>query len=533
MTPLLVVVTALLAAMGTPALAQTACPPACSGQTLTMPNFSHANLAGVDFSGATLIAPVFIRANLSGANFANAKFQAAPGNPTQAPDFTFANLTNASFARAQFLSPTYFTYATLTCADFSNTDISGGKAIFGAEPLAAPTGSGCTIGFRSATMNCEFIDQWRSLDLTGAIVRACIGQLAGRTFDNAQFAGVDFSNAILDGSTFVGAVLTQASFAAASLQCGTSRATGQPQCVDFSNAQLQAATLSRANFTGATLYNAKLSNNINDQVSNAATLEGAHLKNVNLAFAQLSGVNFTSANLYGTLPNSGTGCGTTGQNSAGFTQNCASAHAATMTGTRFTGAYLYGLDLSGATIKGADFTNAVLTGANFSGASIATNPNSGAVPSFTAAYLQGTNLDAATITAADLTNAFVDFREGGNTLYAGLSGATHNTFACGSPSTCTPPTGANVCVYVFYGQPTTVPAANTFITCPSGTTGATGCGPATPNGSNRNWKSALPIGVAGNGPPPGWYGEAATYDPQAPTAQICSGRGPSGATSNW
>ena len=37
------------------ALAQTVCPPACAGQTLTTPNFSHASLAGASFIGATLI----------------------------------------------------------------------------------------------------------------------------------------------------------------------------------------------------------------------------------------------------------------------------------------------------------------------------------------------------------------------------------------------------------------------------------------------------------------------------------------------
>ena len=251
--------------------AEVACPPACLGQTLNTPNFSHQDLTNANFEGATIVGGVFIRANLTGANFGNAKFQGVPGHPTQTPDFTFANLTNATFAGATFSAPTYFTYATLTCADFSQTDLANGNAVFGDEPLiyaydrAKP--AACRVKFQGTTMNCEFIDDWRNFDLSGANVRACLTQFAGRDFSYAMMAQVNFRGAYLAG-------------------------------VNFSHAQLQNANLSKANLTGANMGNVFLSTG--DNGAGAATLESAHLKNVNLANAQLSGVTFTNANFYGT-----------------------------------------------------------------------------------------------------------------------------------------------------------------------------------------------------------------------------------------
>ena len=113
------------------ASAQPTCPPSCANQTLTAPNFSHADLTDADFTGATLVGANFIRANLTGTDFTNATFVSVPGNPTQTPDFTFANLTNAKFVNAKFDAPTYFTYAMLTCADFSHTNLSNGNMVFG------------------------------------------------------------------------------------------------------------------------------------------------------------------------------------------------------------------------------------------------------------------------------------------------------------------------------------------------------------------------------------------------------------------
>ena len=385
-------------------------------------------------------------------------------------------------------------------------------------------------------MNCEFIDQWAAFDLSDAIVGACFDKLAGRNFANAVMPGVSFAGMILDGTDFSGALLSEAVFDNASLQCAT-LANGKSQCVDFSNARLQGASLNNANLSGASLFNAFLSNNVNGNVTQAAQLKQAHLRNVNLAFAQLSGVVFTLANFYssGGKPANPNGCATTGGgNMSGFTVLCSSAFHANMTGTQFGDAYLYGVDFRNASIAGVNFTDAVLAGANFAGATIEVDPSSGAVTEFLRAYLQGTNLDAATVSLADLTDAFVDFGSGGNLLSIELDGADHNQFACSTPSTCSPASGEDVCVYVRFPK-TTVPTANTTITCPhSLPAGPDGCGAADPSGGNTRWQSRLAIDAPPNpGPPPGWYTNPATYSPKASPASVCNGAGPTARVLEW
>jgi uncharacterized protein YjbI with pentapeptide repeats len=492
---LLAIATALMLSV-TATAAQAACPPACSGQSLTTPNFTEQDLTNANFEGATIIGGAFIRATLIGANFNNATFQSVPGHPTQTPDFTFANLKGATFIGAKFLAPTHFTYAPLTCADFSHTDLSNGNAVFGDEPLIYEhfphfPPPACRTKFQYTTMNCEFINDWHNFDLTGANVRACLAQLAGRDFSYAIMQQVNLNDAYLAGT-------------------------------DFSYAQLQQATLSRVNLAGANLANAFLSEGNNG--AGAATLESAHLKNVNLSNAQLSGVTFTNANFYGTSAANSGGCTIT---SKGFTVNCSTATGATITGTSFTGAYLYGVDFTSATIKGADFTSAVLTGANFASASIDVNPTNGAATKFIGAHLQGTNLST-TLTSGDMTNAFLDFVAGGNNLFVELSGGVHNVFACGEPSTCQPASGGDVCVVATYGLPTSVPANNPSITCPNGATG--NCGAA----GAASWKSGLDIGTSGNGPPPGWYPfKDATYTRKAKLTDVCNMQGIDAAVPSW
>ena len=493
-------------------IAAVACLPACIGQTLTTPNFSHQDLTKANFEGATIIGGVFIRANLTGANFNNAIFQGVPGHPTQTPDFTFANLTNATFVGAKFSAPTYFTYANLTCADFSQTDISTGNAVFGDEPLlyTAPAGkNACRTLFRNTTMNCEFIDDWRAFDLTGAVVTACATKLAGRNFANANMTYVNFESAILDGATFTSAFLNGANFNEASLQCAGS------QCVDLSNAQLQGAKLNKANLTGASLQGAILAQDATGK--NPASLAQAHLKNVNLANAQLSGVDFTNVNFYGDQPANSGGCKTKG----GFTLGCASAHSAQMTDTQFEGAYLYGVDFQNATMLAVNFHNAVLVGANFGSATIGQNPSTDLPTSFYGAHLQGTNLKDATFSNVDFSNAFFDFRNQGNSIYINLNGLLHNSFACSTPSTCKPATGADVCVSLNYST-TTVAPGDARATCPDGTTGS--CGPANsaPPG-NPHWNSPWTIGKPPPGPSPGWYLYDATYTYRAAEKDICNG----------
>jgi uncharacterized protein YjbI with pentapeptide repeats len=496
-----------------------------SNQTLNWCNFSGRDLTGAKFTGATLTGVVLIRATLTGADFTGAVF-GNTNNPVLPNDFTMADLTQAVFRTAKFQGPTYFTYATITCADFSQTDISNGNAVFG-DALNYSSTATCTappnrVKFQGTTMDCEFIDQWAAFDLTGANVTACLTKLAGRNFSGAMMGNVNFANAILDGVNFNSANLQGATLNNASLQCGQAPAG----CVDLTSAQLQGASLNSANLTGAGLHLAYLSNTNGGA---AATVTNAHLKNVNLSFAQLSGVDFTGANFYGDNPANSAGCKTTLALYAGFTLSCASAFQATMVGTRFSNAYLYGVDFRNAAISGVSFEYAVLTGANFAAATIGVNPTSSAPTTFHGAYLQGTNLDTATTASLELGDSYVDFRPSGNNIYIFLSGAVHNSFACSTPSTCVPTTGTNVCVLVSYPT-TTVPAGNTVRTCPDGSQGP--CGPADASGDSTRWKSKWPIDNPPE-PPPGWYSKQATYAPPAPNNTGCKGQPSKDATILW
>lgn len=511
------------------AQAQQTCPnlpqnppgPDFSNRDLSGMNFARRDLRMANFTGATLKGTVFIGADLSGANFSGAQVLASAREDLRPTDFTNAKLSKACFANMRFGGRTYFTYADLSCADFSNNNLSGGLAIFGPSPLKIDAGSSCRPAFRGTVMHCEFIADWPKLDLgasngdAGADLSACGKELAGLRFDKANLAGVNFSGAMLDGASLAGANLARAVLDNASLQCGAQ------QCVDLQNANLQSASLIGANLAGANLHQAVLSAETGRP---AANLSRAHLRNVNLSQAQLTGVNFSGANFYGTYAGK---CNTRQAGHNGATVDCASAYGATMTDTVFDNAYLYGVDFSTASITGASFDGAVLTGAEFGDATIGTSAN-GKRTSFRQAWLQGTNLDrAAALREADLTGAYVDFRPRGNQLYLNLAGSAYNRHACG-PGGCTPAAGADVCVWLSYAD-TTVPASNSSIICPDGNpAGGSGCGRAPPDGGNPRWKSSQPMNAL-----QAWYANAATYVPAAAPAAICNGRGASAAIVNW
>lgn len=506
--------------------------PDFSGQSLQLANFSHRDLTNANFSGANLGGANFIRANLTGANFSGAQFTAS-GSAARPADFTLATLDSACFIGAKFQAPTYFTYATLTAADFSNTDLSTGNAIFGDQPLIFVVNDRTRRPrFRDTAMNCEFIPQWPLLDLTRARIAQCLPQLivanSPRDFSNAMLAGVDLSGQVLDGWKFTNAELFEANFNRASLQG-----------VDLRAASLQGAQLNNANLSGATLAGAFLSNDNGGRISNAAALKSAHLRDANLSNTQLSGVDFSFANLYGTNPAANSPCGI---DSKGFTKGCASVHGAQMTGTTFDGAYLYGLDLTDVSATGVSFRGSILAGADFSGARIVTNPATGTNTSFLRAYLQGANLKSARLQCSgancyDLTDAFVDFVPSGSNLYVQLSGTNHNDFA-GCPTTPDPGSKKpvcrqDVCVWVNFGKATVMPPNTSSFTCPSHQLGP--CGPATPDGSNAMWASQLDLSKPGtdSGVPPGWYDSPASYSPASKPEAVCGGRGAAAAVLNW
>jgi len=522
-----------------PALASVpapACPPSLvanghdyHGLTLALCSFSGQDLTNANFAGATVTGVVFIKTNLTGADFSGATF-ADSGNATLPTDFSFADLTNAKFIGATFNGSTYLTHATLTCADFSQTDISTGNAIFGDSPLAIDTTQGCRTKFRQTTMNCEFVPQWNRLDLTGAQISACGSQLQtvagqpGYDFSGGLFGGVVFDNLDLTASTWTGAVLEHTSFQGATLDnatglSGTSETPSRlsaakfnkasVQNVDLSNAQLYGAQFTNANLTNSSLAGSFLSANTAavPPIETAAVFDGAHLKNVNLATAKLQGASFQFASFYGsfggatpTFP-----CKT----------NCATASGADLTGANFSNAYLFGVDFTGktTTINGTQFGSAILTGASFAGANF--QVKGGAAPDFANALLQGTIFDStANLVNTSLVNAFVDFGAAtnpnqGNILYLLLS-ADYTGFKNWSGAS-TP------CVQAAYGAFSAVPPT-VSMTCPNGNSTVCGAGEPAPN-ANANWKGG--ISMAGNTPVPGWYDADATYDKASEQSVIC------------
>lgn len=512
-----------------------ACPPSLvangndyHGLTLALCTFSGQDLTNANFAGATLRGVVFIKTNLTGADFSGATF-ADTGNATLPSDFTFANLTRAKFIGARFNGPTYLTHATLTCADFSSpasgtTDLGTGNAIFGDAPLTFdPTQ--CRPKFQRTTMNCEFVAQWKLLDLTGANIAACTGQLVtvngqGFDFSGGLFGNVVFDRLDLTGSKWAGAVLEGASFQNATLDKATGL-NGAPNAFSrlagakFNNASVQGVDLSYAQLYGAQFTNAELSNSKFDASlltappsapnTTAARFDGAHLKNVSFASARLQAATFLYASLYG-------GYGGAAPTFPCQTQ-CASLSGADLTRTDFSNAFLYGVDFRGATttLDGTKFTGAILTGASFEGAKF--QAESGAAPQFQGALLQGTIFDAtANLAGATMFDAFVDFSTRGNNLFL-LLGTRYTGFR-GWSGASTP------CVMLPYSKPSTVPSVASM-TCPNGD--AMVCGNGKTPASIAEWKSKIAMT---NNQPPGWYANNATYDAKpAGIAEICGNGG--------
>jgi|RhiMethySRZTD1v2_1073278.scaffolds.fasta_scaffold35208_2 uncharacterized protein YjbI with pentapeptide repeats len=473
-----------------------------SNQILNWCNFSGRDLTGADFSGATLTGVVFIHATLSGAHFNNATF-ADSRNPVLPSDFTLADLTGAVFQGAKFQGPTYFTYATLTGADFSNTDLRT-NAIFGESPLTFDR-NGPRTAFHGTTMNCEFIDDWKSMDLRNAVVTPCLAQLAGRNFSGiwlgcvtpgsqttcvnlsgADLAGTNFSNGDLTGVDLTGAYLAKA---------------------NFFQTKLYGAHFNNANLACATLKNAGLSNG-NGATANAATFTGAYLKNVNLSGADLRAASLNSVNFYGSISTPAGSTCVEDPNNPNFTLSCASASGAALLNTSFNGAYLYGVDFGASTTKlqQTSFYQAVLVGANMEGATF--TPVSGKDADFNEAFIQGATFPDK-LTGTNFQGACVDFKPNGNTLTIRLNNS-HTMFAryWGAQQ-------EGVCVAASYGGPTAVPGRNVTLICPDGTAAKDnappGCGVTT--GAPPHWRSCVDIA---QNTPPASYQTDPTYGNKAP-----------------
>jgi uncharacterized protein YjbI with pentapeptide repeats len=339
------------------------------------------------------------------------------------------------------------------------------------------------------------------LDLSGL-------DLSGVDLQRANLTGANLTGVNLKTILLKGAILDQVVGLANSDLSQVLLSNVSLRQVNLSTAKLYGAQLNQADLEGANLGGAFLTNNQGAGISQAASLVGAHLKNVNLAKAQLSGANFSNASFYGTNA-AGTGqCAV----SNGFTESCATAAGATMNNTQFGGAYLYGVDFTDTTVQGVQFNGAVLIGANFSGATISVDPSVGTNTGFSNAYLQGTSLAGATVSTTSLFNAFLDFRVGGNSMFL-LLNEKYSNF----PNWPTP--GQPICILVAYNSATTVPTTNTTLTCPDGSSAAGGgCGPANAGAPlNPHWASTLQIDTAD---PPASYLANATYTSAA--APICT-----------
>lgn len=358
-----------------------------SNRDLSGCNFSTMNLGAAKFSSSTLLGATFKGASLDGANFSGAKFGRWTAGNGQTTSFTEADLTKADFT-GTFLAEVEMQFAKLKCTTFKQTVLSSAK--FGPR-LRLDDDDACRTSFRNATMNCEFIAQWKSLDLSNANLQACWDKLAGVDFGHAVMNGVQLSginlagtrwqSAELNGAMFMKSDLSDADFTGAFLKAALFNQS------DLSRVKFDGATLSGAQLIGATLSRASMHGAILQEADGyrAANLTGAFMPSVNLTGAVLSNAVMAGVQFYG---------------------QDASLAGATMQNVSLSGANLSGVSLASAQLQGAVFDGAVLVGASLKGANL--GPADGVrVTSLNHANLQSADLSGANLTGASLANAAV------------------------------------------------------------------------------------------------------------------------------
>ncbi len=332
-----------------------------SSRALEFLSFAHQDLTNANFRGAKLKGVVFVGANLAGADFTNATFLDS-GRPPLVNDFSFATLDSTCFIHATFAGSTYFTYATLTCADFSNVDLTAGQAIFGDTPARFDASRPCRTAFRGARMDCDLVAQWGKFDLTNADVSKCAA------FGLSGLANADFTDARMDGVSFFQADL---------------------QGVKFDHADLHGANLDYANLKGSSFVGAQIgvAPGSNGTVL-SGSFAGAFMLDTDFTDADLRSVNLSNAHLYRSSTDVG----------VSFVR-------ARLDSTNLTGAVLPGAVFTGS-LTNATFNNAMLVNANFSGAD-----TTGA--KFDTAYLQGADFSQVrSIDNISLNNAAVSVAAG-------------------------------------------------------------------------------------------------------------------------
>lgn len=324
--------------------------PDYSGQTLVNTNFAYRDLAHANFKGATLDGVIFIGAKLNGASFEAATFTnerngaAAPALPT---DFTDADLSDACFASANFQAasaPVYLGNARLTCTDFSGTDLSRLNVIFDDTPAfaqraAVGTAPGCRVAMRGTALPCDFIDQWKTLDLTDAMLTACAMAttstlLQKRDFSDALMEGVDFYEINLQGAV-------------------------------FDNAQLHGADFSYANLKDASFKGAQLGVAPGSSLKRPANMKGAYMPGVDLSNADLRSVDLTQAHIYGKAKFVKTQLDSADLSLALLPE---AQFSGSLTNASFNGALLVNAIFNGASLSNAKFDSAYLQGVDYSSA---------------------------------------------------------------------------------------------------------------------------------------------------------------------
>lgn len=329
-------------------------------------NFSSANLDGANFRNATLLGALFKRASLVGANFSGARFgRSTEANP-QTTSFTEADLTKANFTDA-ILADVEMQHAKLTCTNFNKTNLISAK--FG--PRLSLDDQNCKTSFQNATMNCEFIAQWKFLTLSNANLRACKDDLAGVDFKGAVMNGVDLSGINLSHASFTNASLRSAKFTES----------------DLSHVNLDGAQLNGAQLTGARLSHASMQGANLQEADGypAANLTRALMNSVNLAGAPMSNVVMAGVWFYG---------------------EGASLAGATMQNVNLSGAILWKVSLASAKLQGAVLDGAILVEASLKGANLS-HADKVRATSLYKASLQNADLSGANLTGASLANAAV------------------------------------------------------------------------------------------------------------------------------
>lgn len=364
-----------------------------SGQDLRNRNFANQNLTGANFSNAQLQGAVFTGATLTAADFSGA-FMGLSESTGKATTFSRAALTDACFNGAE-LGSADFQFADIACASFDATDLSA--ALFGPLIKPAPPGGSCRTSFAGSTMNCEFIPQWKDLELSRAVVQACFERLSGVDFSDARMEGVVFSGINLSNTRWTGARLRGAFFLNARLRTavmsGADLRRAQMSQMDATGARLDNQTqLSGAHLSGATLTGADLTSAVLQPADGlpAADLSLAFMPDAVLTDAKLTGVNMSHANFYGAT---------------------ARADNATMQQIDLSNANLGSVDLSQGRLRGVKLDASDLVNAVLRGADLTPTPDQIA-SSLVQANLQGADFTAARLGGANLSNAAVSLQDG-------------------------------------------------------------------------------------------------------------------------